>query len=50
MVTAVVLVDAPVDIASPALSHVAVITTPELLLKRRTQLHQLLSLLLELSL
>jgi hypothetical protein len=47
MVTAVIVVDALVDVMGPTLSHAAVVATPELLLEHRAQLHQLLSLLLE---
>jgi hypothetical protein len=49
MITAVIIVDAPVDVASPTSSHAAIVT-PELLLECRAQLHQLLSFLLEFSL
>jgi hypothetical protein len=50
MITSAVIIDALVDVASPASSHATVVATPELLLERRAQLHQLLSLLLELPL
>jgi hypothetical protein len=50
MITAVIIADVPVDVASPASRRTAVVTTPELLLESYVQLHQLLSLLLELSL
>jgi hypothetical protein len=46
MITAIVIIDVLVDIASPASSHATVIATSE----RCAQLHQLLSLLLELPL
>jgi hypothetical protein len=50
MITAVVIVDAAVDVASQASSCAAIIVTTELLFERRAELHQLLSLLLELRL
>jgi hypothetical protein len=50
MITAVIVVDAAVDIAGSTSSRTAVVVTPELLLEGRVQLHQLLSLFLELSL
>jgi hypothetical protein len=46
MITTIVIIDVPVDIASPASSHATVIATSE----RCAQLHQLLLLLLELPL
>jgi hypothetical protein len=48
MIAAVVIADAAVDVMSPASSRATIVVAPDLLLKRRTQLHQLLSLLLEL--
>jgi hypothetical protein len=39
MITTVVIADAPMDIASPVSSRATIIVTPELLLKRRAQLH-----------
>jgi hypothetical protein len=36
MITAVVVVDALVDVASPASSHAVVVATPKFLLERRT--------------
>jgi hypothetical protein len=50
MITAVIVVDAAVDIAGSTSSRTAVVVNPELLLEGRVQLHQLLSLFLELSL
>jgi hypothetical protein len=50
MITTVIIVDVAVDVTSLALSCVTVIVAPKLLLEHRVQLHQLLSLLLELSL
>jgi hypothetical protein len=50
MITVVVVADAVVDVASSTLSRAAIIVTLEVLLKRRVQLRQLLSLFLELSL
>jgi hypothetical protein len=50
MITAVVVADVAVDVAGFTSSRAAVIVTPELLLEGRTQLCQLLSLFLELSL
>jgi hypothetical protein len=50
LITAVVVVDAPMDVTSPASSRTAVVVTHELLLKRHAQLHQMLLLLLELTL
>jgi hypothetical protein len=49
MITAVIT-DAVVDVVSFASSRAAIVATPELLLERCTQLRQLLSLFLELSL
>jgi hypothetical protein len=39
MITAVVVANAPVDVASPASSRAAVVATPELLLEHHAQLH-----------
>jgi hypothetical protein len=50
MITVVVIADAAVDIVGSTSSRAAIVTTPELLLEARTQLCQLLSLFLELSL
>jgi hypothetical protein len=50
MITTVIITDVPVDVVSPVSSRAAIVATPELLLECRTQLHQLLSLLLELPL
>jgi hypothetical protein len=50
MITAVVVADAAVDVASSTLSRATIIATPKLLLERRTQLCQPLLLLLKLSL
>jgi hypothetical protein len=47
MIAAVVITDAAVDIVSPVSSCATIIAAPELLLERCTQLHQLLSLFLE---
>jgi hypothetical protein len=49
MITAIVITDAVVDIMGPTSSHATIIVTPELLLERRVQLHQLLSHFLKLS-
>jgi hypothetical protein len=36
MITAVIVADAPVDVASPASSRAVVVATPKFLLERRT--------------
>jgi hypothetical protein len=50
MITAVVVADVAVDVASSTSSHAAIVATPELFLERCVQLRQPLLLLLELSL
>jgi hypothetical protein len=49
-ISAVVVADAAVDVASSSSSRAAIIATPELLLEHRAQLRHPLLLLLELSL
>jgi hypothetical protein len=50
MVTAIVVADVVMDVASSTSSHAAIIATLELLLECHAQLRQLMSLFLELSL
>jgi hypothetical protein len=49
MVTTVVIADVAVDVVGSTSSHTTIVMTPELLLKCRVQLRQLLLLFLELS-
>jgi hypothetical protein len=49
MITAIIITDAVVDVMGSTSSHATIIVTPELLLERYVQLHQLLSHFLKLS-